>query len=43
MKEDWRGRFFENFEVGDVCRHPLGRGHHDRQHLVYPDKPLRII
>jgi hypothetical protein len=25
LKEGWRGRFFEDFEVGDVCRHPLGR------------------
>ncbi|MDO5455150.1 MAG: MaoC family dehydratase [Corynebacterium sp.] len=23
--EGWRGRFFEDFEVGDVYRHPLGR------------------
>lgn len=25
MKEGWRGRFFEDFEVGDVYHHPLGR------------------
>jgi itaconyl-CoA hydratase len=25
MKEGWRGRFFEDFEVGDVYKHPLGR------------------
>src|ERR671933_1929224 len=24
-KEGWRGRFFEDFEIGDVYRHPLGR------------------
>lgn len=24
-KAGWRGRFFEDFEVGDVYRHPLGR------------------
>src|SRR3712207_3740112 len=24
-KEGWRGRFFEDFEVGDVYDHPLGR------------------
>jgi acyl dehydratase len=24
-KLGWRGRFFEDFEVGDVYRHPLGR------------------
>ncbi len=23
--EGWRGRFFEDFDVGDVYRHPLGR------------------
>lgn len=23
--ESWKGRFFEDFEVGDVYRHPLGR------------------
>lgn len=23
--EGWRGRFFEDFEVGDTYRHPLGR------------------
>ena len=25
LKEGWRDRFFEDFEVGDVYRHPLGR------------------
>ncbi len=25
VKEGWRGRFFEDFELGDVYRHPLGR------------------
>ena len=25
VKGGWRGRFFEDFEVGDVYRHPLGR------------------
>ncbi len=25
LKEGWVGRFFEDFEVGDVYRHPLGR------------------
>lgn len=25
LKESWRGRFFEDFEVGDVYEHPLGR------------------
>lgn len=25
LKEGWRGRFFEDFEVGDVYQHPLGR------------------
>jgi acyl dehydratase len=25
LKEGWQGRFFEDFEVGDVYRHPLGR------------------
>lgn len=24
-KPGWRGRFFEDFEVGDLYRHPLGR------------------
>jgi itaconyl-CoA hydratase len=24
-KEGWRGRLFEDFEVGDVYEHPLGR------------------
>lgn len=24
-KQGWRGRFFEDFEVGDLYRHPLGR------------------
>lgn len=24
-KEGWRGRFYEDFAVGDVYRHPLGR------------------
>ena len=23
-KEGWRGRFFEDFEVGDVYEHPSG-------------------
>jgi acyl dehydratase len=25
IKAGWRGRFFEDFEVGDVYEHPLGR------------------
>jgi itaconyl-CoA hydratase len=25
VKEGWRGRFFEDFEVGDLYEHPLGR------------------
>ncbi len=25
IKEGWKGRFFEDFEVGDVYEHPLGR------------------
>jgi itaconyl-CoA hydratase len=25
VKEGWRGRFLEDFEVGDVYEHPLGR------------------
>ena len=25
LKEGWHGRFYEDFEVGDVYEHPLGR------------------
>src|SRR6202166_2965053 len=25
IKEGWTGRVFEDFEVGDIYRHPLGR------------------
>lgn len=25
VKEGWTGRFYEDFEVGDIYRHPLGR------------------
>ena len=25
VKDGWRGRFLEDFEVGDVYQHPLGR------------------
>lgn len=25
VRDGWRGRFFEDFTVGDVYRHPLGR------------------
>jgi acyl dehydratase len=25
VKPGWRGRFYEDFEVGDIYRHPLGR------------------
>jgi len=25
LKEGWRGRYFEDFEVGDLYQHPLGR------------------
>ena len=25
VKEGWKGRFFEDFEIGDVYPHPLGR------------------
>lgn len=25
IKSGWRGRFYEDFELGDVYQHPLGR------------------
>ncbi len=25
VKEGWKGRFFEDFEIGDIYPHPLGR------------------
>ncbi|GAC1334247.1 MAG: (R)-specific enoyl-CoA hydratase RipB/Ich [Chloroflexota bacterium] len=25
VREGWQGRFFEDFQIGDVYRHPLGR------------------
>ena len=25
VKEGWKGRFYEDFEIGDVYEHPLGR------------------
>ncbi|WP_395103789.1 MaoC family dehydratase [Actinomadura sp. SCN-SB] len=25
LRDGWRGRFYEDFQVGDVYRHPLGR------------------
>lgn len=25
IKAGWQGRFFEDFEVGDIYQHPLGR------------------
>jgi acyl dehydratase len=25
LKQGWTGRFFDDFEIGDVYRHPLGR------------------
>ena len=25
IKEGWRGRFYEDFEIGDIYEHPLGR------------------
>jgi itaconyl-CoA hydratase len=25
LKEGWRGKFFEDFQVGDIYEHPLGR------------------
>ena len=25
IKEGWKGRFYEDFEIGDVYEHPLGR------------------
>jgi acyl dehydratase len=25
VKSGWRGRFYEDFEIGDVYKHPLGR------------------
>ncbi len=36
VKQGWTGRFFEDFAVGDVYQHPLGRTvTRDRQHLVH--------
>jgi len=25
LKDGWKGRFYEDFEVGDVYRHSIGR------------------
>ena len=25
VKEGWTGRFYEDFELGDIYEHPLGR------------------
>lgn len=25
VKQGWRGRFYEDFEIGDIYQHPLGR------------------
>ena len=25
MTEGWQGRFFEDFKIGDVYQHPIGR------------------
>jgi len=25
IKQGWQGRFYEDFETGDVYQHPLGR------------------
>ncbi len=25
VKQGWSGRYFEDFEVGDICPHPVGR------------------
>ena len=30
IKPGWTGRFFEDFEVGDVYEHPLGQGVDER-------------
>lgn len=29
VRKRWRGRFFEDFHVGDIYEHPLGRTVHD--------------
>jgi hypothetical protein len=25
LKQGWQGRIYENFEVGDIYQHPIGR------------------
>jgi itaconyl-CoA hydratase len=25
IKDGWKGRFYENFDIGDIYKHPLGR------------------
>ena len=25
IKPGWKGRYYEDFEIGDIYRHPLGR------------------
>jgi len=35
-KQGWQGRIYEDFEVGDIYQHPIGRTiTQTRQHLVY--------
>jgi itaconyl-CoA hydratase len=36
VKEGWRGRFFEDFEVGDVYEHPLGRTVTETDNIWFP-------
>ncbi|MFN8481434.1 MAG: MaoC family dehydratase [Anaerolineae bacterium] len=35
VKQGWQGRFFEDFEVGDVYPHPLGRTVTQNDNITY--------
>lgn len=36
IKPGWQGRFCEDFEVGDIYQHPLGRTQRKAQHQDRP-------
>ena len=48
VKEGWKGRFYEDFEVGDVYEHPLGKTVTTRNNvwftlLTQNTAPLRFV
>ena len=43
LKEGWKGRYYEDFEIGDVYRHPLGRTITDTDNIQTGEEDINFF